>query len=59
LDPEQFSRLNRQFIAHIHSIDEIHPYLKGRLKVYVKPTTDKEIIISSERAHAFKEWLGK
>ncbi|MFC6998514.1 LytR/AlgR family response regulator transcription factor [Rufibacter roseus] len=59
LDPEQFSRLNRQFIAHIHSIDEIHPYLKGRLKVYVKPNTDKEIIISNERAHAFKEWLGK
>ncbi|WP_066830176.1 LytR/AlgR family response regulator transcription factor [Rufibacter ruber] len=59
LDPEQFSRLNRQFIAHIHSIDEIHPYLKGRLKVYVKPATDKEIIISNERAHAFKEWLGK
>ncbi|AKQ44737.1 hypothetical protein TH63_02425 [Rufibacter radiotolerans] len=59
LDPEQFSRLNRQFIAHIHSIDEIHPYLKGRLKVYVKPTTDKEIIISNERAAAFKEWLGK
>jgi len=59
LDPEQFSRLNRQFIAHIHAIDEIHPYLKGRLKVYVKPTTDKEIIISSERAHVFKEWLGK
>ncbi|RNI30803.1 DNA-binding response regulator [Rufibacter immobilis] len=59
LDPEQFSRLNRQFIAHIHSIDEIHPYLKGRLKVYVKPSTDKEIIISNERAHAFKEWLGK
>lgn len=59
LDPEQFSRLNRQFIAHIHSIDEIHPYLKGRLKVYVKPVTDKDIIISSERAHAFKEWLGK
>ncbi|GAB2530707.1 LytR/AlgR family response regulator transcription factor [Rufibacter soli] len=59
LDPEQFSRLNRQFIAHIHSIDEIHPYLKGRLKVYVKPATDKEIIISNERAAAFKEWLGK
>ncbi|WP_181304311.1 LytTR family DNA-binding domain-containing protein [Rufibacter sp. XAAS-G3-1] len=59
LDPEKFSRLNRQFIAHIHSIDEIHPYLKGRLKVYVKPVTDKEIIISNERAAAFKEWLGK
>ncbi|KAA3436526.1 LytR/AlgR family response regulator transcription factor [Rufibacter hautae] len=59
LDPEHFSRLNRQFIAHIHSIDEIHPYLKGRLKVYVKPVTDKEIIISNERAAAFKEWLGK
>ncbi|GGK58319.1 LytR/AlgR family response regulator transcription factor [Rufibacter glacialis] len=59
LDPEQFSRLNRQFISHIHAIDEIHPYLKGRLKVYVKPTIDKEIIISNERAAAFKEWLGK
>ncbi|GAA4304015.1 LytTR family DNA-binding domain-containing protein [Nibribacter koreensis] len=59
LNPEYFNRLNRQFISHIHAIDEIHPYMKGRLKVYVRPTTDKEIIISSERAHAFKEWLGK
>lgn len=59
LNPEDFYRLNRQFISHIHAIDEIHPYLKGRLKVYVRPTTDKEVIISSERAASFKEWLGK
>lgn len=59
LDPDQFCRINRQFIVHIDAVDEVHPYLKGRLKVYVKPAIDKEILISNERAGAFKEWLGK
>ncbi|MDX5444104.1 MAG: LytTR family DNA-binding domain-containing protein [Hymenobacteraceae bacterium] len=59
LDPDSFCRINRQFIVHIDSIDEVHAYLKGRLKVYLKPDIDKEVVISNERAASFKEWLGK
>jgi DNA-binding LytR/AlgR family response regulator len=59
LDPHQFFRLNRQFIAHIGSIDSIHNYFNGKLKLYLKQKEREEVIISREKAPLFKEWLGQ
>lgn len=57
LDPKVFFRANRQFIVGFESIAEIHPYFKGRMKIELKPTSDLEIVISSERTPEFKSWL--
>jgi len=57
LDPVQFFRINRQFLANIGSIESIHQYFKGKLKLYLKPTADKEVIISREKARTFKNWI--
>ncbi|HIB85467.1 MAG TPA: DNA-binding response regulator, partial [Chromatiaceae bacterium] len=59
VDPKQFIRFNRQFVAGFESVDEIHPYFKGRLKVNLKPRQESDIVVSSERAAFVKEWLGK
>lgn len=57
LDPDIFFRINRKYLLHIDGIEAIFPYFKGRLKVKSSVLADTELIISSEKAGLFKEWL--
>lgn len=59
LDPKQFYRANRAFIIHIKAVSQIHNYFNGKLKLELQPATDKEVLISREKATEFKEWMGK
>jgi DNA-binding LytR/AlgR family response regulator len=60
LDPRLFFRANRSSIIHVKSIDEIHSYFNGKLKLQIHPQTQySDIIISRERSASFKEWVGK
>jgi two-component system, LytTR family, response regulator LytT len=59
LDQDIFYRLNRKFIAKIEAIEEIHLYFKGRLKLKLHPDPEQEVIVSSEKSAAFKQWLEK
>lgn len=58
LDPGVFFRINRQFIVKMESIANIHIYPKGRLKLELKPATDKEVFVSRDKVSRFKQWLG-
>ena len=57
LDPKKFARANRQFIITFGSIQKIHPYFKGRLKIDLKPKQSADLVISAEKSKGFKEWL--
>ncbi|MCE6989624.1 LytTR family DNA-binding domain-containing protein [Dyadobacter sp. CY323] len=57
VDPLSFFRVNRQFIARITAIQKIHTYFNGKLKVELRPQTTQEVVISREKAAAFKAWL--
>lgn len=57
LDPSEFYRANRQFIVHIRHIREMLAYSKSRLKLKLDPPIDRQIVVSTERASDFKEWL--
>lgn len=60
LDPLQFFRLNRQYIATIDAIKDTVAYSNSRLKVTLKdPLGNDDILISREKVEAFKDWLGK
>ncbi|GAB2671927.1 LytTR family DNA-binding domain-containing protein [Flavihumibacter cheonanensis] len=59
LDPQQFYRANRAFIIHIKTVSQIHNYFNGKLKLELQPATDKEVLISREKAAEFKDWMGK
>jgi two-component system response regulator LytT len=59
LSPDQFFRVNRSFIISLPAVREIHAYFGNRLKLYISPPTDKEVIVSRKRVSDFKEWLGK
>jgi len=59
LSPAIFFRINRSYIISLPTVKEIHAYFGNRLKLYLSPATDKEIIVSRKRVNDFKAWLGK
>ncbi|SFW26700.1 LytR/AlgR family response regulator transcription factor [Chitinophaga sancti] len=59
LDPDVFFRVNRQHIVHIDSIQVIKQYAVSKLRVVLKQDTEREIIISKEKAPLFRQWLDR
>jgi DNA-binding LytR/AlgR family response regulator len=58
LDPARFFRLNRQLIAQLDAVVRFRRGGKGRLEVTLAPPTREAVLVSQERAGAFREWLG-
>ncbi|MEO0899937.1 MAG: LytTR family DNA-binding domain-containing protein [Bacteroidota bacterium] len=59
LDPEEFFRINRQFIVGFSAISQMFSYSKSRIKVELTPTSDIEAIVSIEKTPRFKSWLNR
>lgn len=59
LSPKIFFRANRQYILSQHSITAIHPWFNQKLKIEVKPSTEEHLVISRDKANAFKAWMGE
>jgi DNA-binding LytR/AlgR family response regulator len=57
LDPADFFRINRSYIAPLGSIEKISNHFNGRLKISLLNNTDNEIFVSRARVPAFKKWL--
>ena len=57
IDPKDFYRINRKYIVPISSINKIHPYFNSRLKLEMNYNYGDELIVSREKASAFKDWL--
>lgn len=57
LNPDDFFRINRQFIININSIEKMLAWSKSRVKVILKPATTEDTIVSTERSPFFKGWL--
>ncbi len=59
LDPAQFFRPNRGLIISHQAVEQIQPYFGNRLALTLKPTFDKEALVSREKVSEFKVWMGK
>jgi DNA-binding LytR/AlgR family response regulator len=59
LDPASFFRANRAYLINADAVARCRAYGKGRLIIDLKPPAEEEIIVSQERASAFREWLGQ
>ena len=57
LPPEEFFRINRQYIINLKAIDEMKTYSKARVIITLKPAVKEQPVVSSERAADFKSWL--
>lgn len=59
LDPEIFFRANRQFFIRAESIKSISNYFNAKLKIVLNADSEKEVIISREKAPFFKQWMDR
>lgn len=60
LDPEYFFRVNRKFIIHINAIKEMYRLSRNRVRINLEPKPGElEVVVSEERAEAFKKWLNQ
>ena len=58
LQPNKFYRINRHLLINIESVNKVHTWLGGRLKLELVPATKADTVVSRERVNGFKEWLG-
>lgn len=59
LNPGKYFRISRSFYVSIESVNQIHDYFGNRLMLTLKPTVDKEALVSREKVTEFKKWMGK
>ncbi|RYZ52209.1 MAG: response regulator transcription factor [Sphingobacteriales bacterium] len=57
LDPQDFFRINRQYLISLNSIEEMRSYSKARVIIKLNPSVKEQPVVSSERAADFKAWL--
>nr|WP_297916516.1 LytTR family DNA-binding domain-containing protein [uncultured Allomuricauda sp.] len=57
LNPNQFFRVNRQFIIQRRAIENIQLYYNGKLILNVSPKTSDQIIVSKAKAPQLKKWI--
>ena len=59
LDPKKFFRANRQFLVSATAVEKIHFWFSSKLKVDLRPKASEEVVVSREKAMAFRTWLGE
>ena len=59
LDPREFFRLNRNFLAHVSAVRSFSSVGKGRLSVQLHPRAPEEVVVSQERGADFRAWAGR
>ncbi len=59
VNPEQFFRINRNFLLGFKSIRKIFTLSKSRIKLEIQPPSSQEILVSFNKSGEFRFWLGK
>ncbi len=57
IDPEQFTRVNRQFILNRDAITNIKFYFNGKLIINTNPSYPERIVVSKAKATEVKNWV--
>ncbi len=57
LDPDNFFRVNRQFLVNREAIANIQQYFNGKLLVTLVPEIRERVIVSKAKASELKHWL--
>jgi two-component system LytT family response regulator len=59
LDPAHFFRINRQVLARAGAVARATRQFKGKLEVQLEPPLNAPVLVSQERATAFRDWLDR
>ncbi len=59
LSPGAFYRVNRQYIIHRNSVEEIERYFSRKLVVKLNQKVPEPVVVGKLKVTAFLDWLGK
>lgn len=59
LDPGEFFRVNRNYLARAAAVRSFASVGRGRLAVQLQPRPVEEVLVSQENAAAFRAWAGR
>ncbi len=59
VEPENFFRINRNFLVSYTSIKNMYSLSKSRIKLELTPPPEDETLVSFNKSHEFRVWLGK
>ncbi len=59
LDPDQFFRINRQYLVRYSAIRRIHILSKSRIKLELSPSPKENLLVATARTHEFRMWLDR
>lgn len=57
LDPAVFFRATRQILLCSRAVSKIENYFQGKVSVTLSPEFKEPVLVSKEKADAFKQWL--
>jgi len=57
LNPNDFFRINRQYLVKLSAIKNVHVFPKSRLKLELNPPATDELFVTLEKVPAFKKWI--
>lgn len=58
-DPAKYFRINRKYLVSVSAIQDMINHTNSRLKLILKSSDDKDIIVARERVQEFKEWMDR
>ena len=59
LNPNDFFRINRQYLIRHSCIKQVHVFPKSHLKLELSPKPLEDTFVSIDKVTAFKKWLGE
>lgn len=59
VSPDNFFRINRQYIVRIDAIREMQRIDNGRIRLTVEPPARDDMVVSGDRSSDFKAWLNR
>jgi len=57
VNPEEFFRINRQFLCSLEAIQRSYSYDKGKILIELSPKNNEVVLVSRDKASQFKRWL--
>jgi DNA-binding LytR/AlgR family response regulator len=58
INPQDYFRINRQFLVKIDSISSMESWTNSRLILTLNPAIKEDVIVSREKVKDFKKWIG-
>ena len=59
VDPDNFFRINRNYLIQINAIQDIYNYSASRLGIKINRVDHLDLIVSREKVSEFKKWLDR